>query len=96
MRRRSTYAPASERVLVEMDEWLVSWVPSTSAWAVLVPVATCVVLICAIETIDVGSKRGRVPAKRCAIKSPSTVINVDDDDASPRIAWDADFSSSDE
>lgn len=77
-----------------MDEWLVSWVSSSSAWAVLAPVATCVVLICAIETIDVRSKRGRRSPKRCAIKSASTVIDVDEDEDSPsRVTWHADSSS---
>ena len=76
-----------------MDEWIVSWASSSSAWAVLVPVATCVVLICAIETIDVRSKRGRLSGKRCAIKSASTVV-IDVDDESPsRVDWDADSSA---
>lgn len=34
-----------------MDDWVVSWVPS-SVWALLVPVATCALLIYAIEKVD--------------------------------------------
>lgn len=31
-----------------MDQWILSWVPGT-VWALLVPVATCAILIYAIE-----------------------------------------------
>lgn len=31
-----------------MDQWILSWVPGTF-WALLVPVATCAILIYAIE-----------------------------------------------
>lgn len=34
-----------------MDDWVVSWVPG-SLWALLVPVATCALLIYAIEKVD--------------------------------------------
>lgn len=67
-----------------MDQWIVSLAPG-SFWAMLVPIATCAILIYAIERVDRsssetdGSFRQSIRKERHqVVVSSSVVVDVED------------------
>ena len=79
-----------------IDYWIIiSWVPG-SVWALLVPVATCAILVYAIESVgreqeDDGSFRPTIRKERhhkIVVSLPTSVIvNVEEEDVVDDGSW---------